>query len=78
MGWWKRGNANAVNDSLFLSFLFLSTFVFHLQMKETILVTGGTGLVGHGVQLALERTKGDGKQENENWIFLSSKDCYLL
>lgn len=28
MGWWKRGNANAVNDSLFLSFLFLSTFVF--------------------------------------------------
>lgn len=45
---------------------------------QTILVTGGTGLVGHGIQLALERTKDDGKQANENWVFLSSKDCDLL
>lgn len=45
---------------------------------QTILVTGGTGLVGQGIRLALERTKGDGKQENENWVFLSSKDCDLL
>ena len=45
---------------------------------HTILVTGGTGLVGQGIRLALERTKGDGKQENENWVFLSSKDCDLL
>ncbi len=47
-------------------------------IMSTILVTGGTGLVGHGIQLALERTKGDGKQANEKWIFLSSKDCDLL
>lgn len=45
---------------------------------QTILVTGGTGLVGQGIRLALERTKNDGKQANENWIFLSSKDCNLL
>ena len=45
---------------------------------QTILVTGGTGLVGHGIQLALERTKDDEKQANENWVFLSSKDCDLL
>lgn len=45
---------------------------------QTILVTGGTGLVGQGIRLALERTKDDGKQANENWIFLSSKDCNLL
>ena len=45
---------------------------------QTILVTGGTGLVGRGIQLALERTKEDGKQSNENWIFLSSKDANLL
>ena len=48
------------------------------QPMSTILVAGGTGLVGHGIQLALERTKGDGKQANEKWIFLSSKDCDLL
>ena len=51
--------------------------IFYLIM-QTILVTGGTGLVGQGIRLALERTKGDGKQENENWVFLSSKDCNLL
>ena len=56
---------------------------FHLIINiypkmQTILVTGGTGLVGQGIRLALERTKGDGKQENENWVFLSSKDCNLL
>lgn len=45
---------------------------------ETILVTGGTGLVGRGIQLALERMKENGKRENENWVFLSSKDCDLL
>lgn len=53
----------------------IKSFLFDMQ---TILVTGGTGLVGQGIRLALERTKNDGKQANENWIFLSSKDCNLL
>lgn len=38
----------------------------HFINMQTILVTGGTGLVGRGIQLALERTKNDGKQANEN------------
>ena len=66
----KRGNKNHEEVSLKISFFYL--------IMQTILVTGGTGLVGQGIRLALERTKGDGKQENENWVFLSSKDCDLL
>ncbi|XP_076040155.1 GDP-L-fucose synthase-like isoform X1 [Oratosquilla oratoria] len=43
-------------------------------MAETvIMVTGGSGLVGHGIQLALE----EDKKPNEKWIFLSSKDADL-
>ncbi|XP_076039235.1 GDP-L-fucose synthase-like [Oratosquilla oratoria] len=43
-------------------------------MAETvIMVTGGTGLVGHGIKLALE----EDKKPNEKWIFLSSKDADL-
>lgn len=67
---WKRGNKNHEDITL-------KSHLFYLIM-QTILVTGGTGLVGQGIRLALERTKGDGKQENENWVFLSSKDCDLL
>mmetsp|Transcript_12598 Transcript_12598/g.14450 ORF Transcript_12598/g.14450 Transcript_12598/m.14450 type:complete len:321 (+) Transcript_12598:165-1127(+) len=42
--------------------------------KAVILVTGGTGLVGCGVKEALEGMKKD----NEEWIFLSSKDGNLI
>jgi len=38
--------------------------------NEVILVTGGTGLYGKGIQLALEKNK----NENETWVFLSSKE----
>ena len=36
----------------------------------TIMVTGGTGLVGKGIQAVVERQKVPG----ERWIYLSSKD----
>jgi len=38
------------------------------------MVTGGTGLVGRGIQAAVEMDKRD----DEEWIFLSSKDGNLL
>lgn len=38
---------------------------------ETVLVTGGTGLVGHGIQAAIERSK---FSINTNWVFLGSVD----
>lgn len=38
--------------------------------KKTVLVTGGTGLVGKAVQAVVERRR----PENEEWVFLSSKD----
>ena len=43
-------------------------------MAAVVLVTGGTGLVGQGIQAVLE--KGE-KKEGETWIFLSSKDADL-
>jgi len=42
--------------------------------KKVIMVTGGTGLVGRGIQAAVEMDKRD----DEEWIFLSSKDGNLL
>lgn len=42
-------------------------------MTIKILVTGGTGLVGHGVQHALTTTP----SFDENWVFVGSKDADL-
>jgi len=42
--------------------------------RKVILVTGGTGLVGRGIQTIIESDKKD----DEEWIFLSSKDADLL
>ncbi|XP_065184668.1 GDP-L-fucose synthase-like [Sycon ciliatum] len=42
-------------------------------MGKKILVTGGTGLVGRGIEFAALSDK----REDEEWIFLSSKDCNL-
>ncbi|XP_041989035.1 GDP-L-fucose synthase [Aricia agestis] len=43
---------------------------------SVILVTGGSGLVGKAInEIVLEeKSKGNKEYENENWIFLSSKD----
>ena len=40
-----------------------------------VLVTGGTGLVGMGLQRALKEA--GGPKEGEEWVFLSSKDADL-
>ena len=43
--------------------------------QKRILVTGGTGLVGRGIQMALD----DGqKREDEEWFFVNSKDADLV
>ena len=41
---------------------------------KVILVTGGSGLVGKGIQTIIEREPRD----DEKWIFLSSKDGNLM
>ncbi|GFR80550.1 GDP-L-fucose synthase [Elysia marginata] len=41
---------------------------------KVILVTGGTGLVGNGIKAAMEK---EGKREDEEWHFVSSKDADL-
>ena len=43
--------------------------------RKTILVTGGSGLVGRGIQEALKK---DGTINDNEWVFMSSKDCNLL
>jgi len=42
--------------------------------KNVILVTGGTGLVGQGIKYIVEIEE---KNENDSYIFLSSKDVDL-
>jgi len=42
--------------------------------KKVILVTGGSGLVGKGIQTVISSDK----REEEEWIFLTSKDANLL
>merc|ERR1712117_335257 len=42
--------------------------------RKVILVTGGTGLGGRGIQPVIEKDKKAG----EEWVFLSSKDANLL
>ena len=47
------------------------------KMKENrILVTGGTGLVGNGIRLALETRPGL-KRDDEDWFFASSREADL-
>jgi GDP-L-fucose synthase len=41
-------------------------------MTDTILITGGSGLIGQGIKTFVEKTK-----QEDNYIFLSSKDCDL-
>jgi len=43
--------------------------------KVTVLVTGGTGLFGKAIE---EVVKQDSTAQNENWVFLSSKDGNLV
>jgi len=45
-----------------------------IMEKKVILVTGGSGLVGRGIQQVILTDK----REDEEWIFLSSKDANLL
>jgi len=42
--------------------------------KKVILVTGGKGLVGEGIQTYIQTDK----REDEEWIFVSSKDANLM
>lgn len=44
--------------------------------KKRILVTGGTGLVGSAIQHVVE-TETDRDSKNEEFFFISSKDCDL-
>lgn len=41
--------------------------------KKVILVTGGTGLVGRAIQTVVQREQ----REEEEWIFVGSKDADL-
>ncbi|KAI9298318.1 epimerase-domain-containing protein [Neoconidiobolus thromboides FSU 785] len=46
-----------------------------MATSKRILVTGGKGLVGHGIKLSLEQEKSQNKSiEGEEWFFISSKD----
>ena len=42
--------------------------------RKVILVTGGSGLIGKAIQKVIKKDR----REDEEWIFLSSKDANLL
>jgi GDP-L-fucose synthase len=44
--------------------------------KKLILVTGGTGLVGSAIKYIVEH-EADREQRNEEYFFISSKECDL-
>jgi len=44
------------------------------ETRKVILVTGGSGLVGRGIQTVVQQDP----RQDETWIFLSSKDANLL
>lgn len=41
--------------------------------KKVVLVTGGSGLVGHAIQTVIQKEERD----DEDWIFVGSKDADL-
>ncbi|XP_033739856.1 GDP-L-fucose synthase-like [Pecten maximus] len=45
--------------------------------KKIVLVTGGSGLVGNGIRLAMKE-RPHLQRDDEEWIFLSSKDADLM
>jgi len=45
--------------------------------EVVVMVTGGSGLVGKGIQAALEKGRVGPTPANERWVFLSSKDADL-
>ena len=45
--------------------------------KRVVLVTGGTGLVGSGIQAVLSDPEVKAHHDNDEFIFLGSKDCDL-
>ena len=52
---------------LVLNMVHIKTFINTIHIMETILVTGGTGLLGKSLENVVDKTK-------YNWVFLSSKD----
>ena len=42
--------------------------------EMVVMVTGGSGLVGNGIRIMVEKDQRPG----EKWIFLSSKDANLM
>jgi len=44
------------------------------DQKKVIMVTGGSGLVGHGIRAAIDK---EGKRGDEEWVFVPSKDADL-
>jgi len=45
-----------------------------MAKDKRILVTGGTGLVGKGIEMAINSPQYKGNLDNEEWIFLGSKE----
>lgn len=70
--WWCDHGIFAISLQFgkFLKF-FPIVILCNMSEKRVVLVTGGTGLVGKGIELALKEI---GQDPNDTFVFLSSKD----
>ena len=59
--------------------IFQMVQISNQSCNKKIIVTGGTGMVGQAIKWVIENETDSrfGKQSDEEWIFLSSKDCNL-
>ena len=65
----------ATNHVLCMTSVNLEIYFYFFQMDgKKVLVTGGTGLVGMAIRKIVETEE---KRDDEEWVFLSSKDCDL-
>jgi FlaA1/EpsC-like NDP-sugar epimerase len=53
---------------------YLLNYFRDMPTKKVILVTGGTGLVGKGIQSIVENEE---NKEDEIWVFVGSKEADL-
>ena len=47
------------------------------MVERVVMVTGGSGLVGNGIQAALANGRCGETPANEKWVYLSSKEADL-
>ena len=72
---WSNSLPVGVNTQFIqMSSEFFNRLAADTKSQWVTMVTGGSGLVGHGIRAAIDK---EGKRGDEEWVFVSSKDADL-